>query len=186
VVWSTIDSEIQLWELTLTDRFDGGLTQNRVQWQVETPAYTFGDPLQLKELESAELWIDKLLGTVDVLVEYRPDNWPCWIPWMEWEECTTKDCREDVELPCADDGYPHELNCESFRATRTLNKPPARCIPPSSRPSTQGYQFQLRITIRGWCRIRGIVVHGWTRDKRPFERMVNVAPASTLGSPFSG
>ena len=169
VVWSDVSQEIQIWELTVTDRFENG--QNRVRWVVEFPAYTWGDPFQAKELDTLELWVDKMLGTVDFAVYYRPDNWPCWIPWHAWNECTAKDCLEDVETPCSSEGYP-ETFCESFRATMRLPKPPATCIRPSKRPSTQFFQCQFKLVIKGWCRVRGILAHAYFRDDPPYEGIV--------------
>lgn len=170
-VWSDAGQRIEVWEITSDQRFDGGLSQNRVDWQIETPAYTFGNPLALKRLDSAELWLDKILGTVAVRVDYRPDNWPCWIPWRNWTECASKDCREDADGPCLDGGYPIPLDCESFRAMVSLGKPPVQDIPSSARPSDIGYQFQLRITVKGWARVRGILAYAWGVDKRPYEAL---------------
>jgi len=174
VIRSRLSGQIEVWEMTTTDRFDSqvGLDGNRVTWYLETAAYTFGNPFALKELESLELWVDKLLGTVEFEVYYRPDSWPCWIKWRAWKECTTKSCAEDEEaISC----YPVEFDCESFRATMVLPKPPAECIntgEQTSRPSNIGYQFQVRIIIKGWCRIRGILLYALPREKRPFEGMV--------------
>lgn len=171
VVHSRRTGQIEVWELTQFDRFDSqtGLDGDRVKWYFETPAYTFRNPMALKELETCELWIDKLLGTVEFEAYYRPDGYPCWIFWHAWKECSAKDCSEDLEAQVC---YPTQAYCESFRATKTLPKPPAVCIDASKRLSTWGYQFQVRIVIKGWCRVRGILLHAIPRDKRPFENMV--------------
>lgn len=170
VIRSRLTNDIQVWEMTTTDRFDSevGLDGDRVTWYFETPAYTFGNPFALKELETMELWIDKLLGTVEFEAYYKPDQHPCWIKWRAWKECTTKSCAEDAEATSC---YPVEFDCESFRATVTLPKPPVECIGESSRPSNLGYQFQVRLIIKGWCRIRGILLYALPRQKRPFENM---------------
>lgn len=171
VVHSRKTGDIEVWEMTQFDRFDSqvGLDGDRVKWYFETPAYTFRNPMALKELETCELWIDKLLGTVEFEAYYRPDSYPCWIFWHAWKECTAKDCTEDVEAQVC---YPTQPYCESFKATKTLPKPPAVCIDASKRLSTWGYQFQVRIVIKGWCRMRGLLLHAVPRDKRPFENMV--------------
>lgn len=173
VVVSDLNGSIEVWELTNADRFDKqvGNDGNRVTWFIETAAYTWGDSFRLKELETIELWIDKLLGTVEFQVYYRPDQWPCYIPWHAWKECTAKDCEEDLDsVSCPP--YPGQPFCESFKATMTLPKAPARCIDPSNRPSNIGYQFQFKIVVKGWCRIRGLVAYALPREKVPFEKIV--------------
>jgi hypothetical protein len=175
VVWSDKDQEIQVWELTQFDRWDSqvGNDGDRVTWYFETPAYTFKNPFALKQLESAEVWIDKLLGKVEIEAYYRPDSYPCWIPWHAWNECTAKDCTEDsTATDCPASSYPQQPFCESFKATKVLPKPPSICIDASKRPSDWAYQFQMRFVIKGWCRFRGVLLHALPRDKRPFEGKV--------------
>lgn len=168
IVWSEKDQQIQIWEMTLDDRFQNG--ENRVTWEVEFPAYTGGDPFRLKQLETAELWIDKMLGTVEFEAFFRPDQHPCWFSWHAWKDCAAKDCREERNATCI---YPGQPFCEQFRATKTLPKPPVYCQTGGQRrPSHLGYQFQVRLVIKGWCRIRGLLVHMLPRDKRPFEDLV--------------
>jgi hypothetical protein len=171
VVFSEKNQRIELWEPTVTDRWDSQVDVNgdRVQWYFETPAYTWGNPFGLKQLETAEFWIDKLLGTVEFEAYYRPDSWPCWIKWHAWKECAAKSCAEDDE---AVNCYPTQQYCESFKATVTLPKPPKICISPSRRPSTDGYQFQIQLRIKGWCRVRGVLLHAIPLEKRPFESIV--------------
>lgn len=168
---SKLTGNIDLWEMTTQDRFDQQVDNdgNRVTWYLESPAYTWGNPFGLKELDSLELWFDKMLGTVHFFVDYRVDQNPCWIPWHAWKECTAKDCREDME-PVTCPEYPIQPYCESFRATMTLPKAPARCG--SSGPTNIGFQFQVRITIKGWCRLRGMLIYAQPRQQGPYERMV--------------
>ena len=171
IIHSRKSGDIEVWEATTSDRWDSQVGQDgdRVTWYIETPAYTWGNPFALKQLETMELWIDKVLGKVDFQAFYRPDSWPCWIPWHAWDECTTKTCAEDPEATSC---YPTELDCESFKATRTLPKPPTPCIFPSARPANRAYQFQIRLIIKGWCRVRGILLHALPLEKPPFERIV--------------
>jgi hypothetical protein len=169
VIWSDLHQAIEVWEISDSLLFDNGDT--RIAFQLETPAYTFGNPFQLKELETLELWCDRLIGTAQFEVSYRPDSWPCWLPWHIWTECSAKDCAEEMPtVSCP--SYPTEFNCPSFKATMTLPKPAAQCIMPSGRPSNQGYQFQLKILIRGAVRIRGLVVYSLPLSKAPFAGLV--------------
>ncbi len=174
MVVSKLTGNIDVWELSTTARFDKEVNNdgNRVNWYFETPAYTWGDPFKLKRLDGLELWIDKLYGTVQYSVQYRVDQNPCWIDWMAWTECSSKDCREDPESVTCDPDYPSQPFCEGFRATMTLPKPPERCESANGRPTTIGYQFAVRVTIKGWCRVRGILIYAVPRDQRPYENIV--------------
>ena len=165
--------EIELWEMTTQDRWDSQVDNDgdRVTWFLETPAYTFGDPFMLKKLDGLELIFDKMLGTVNFLVEYKPDFAPCYIPWHAWKQCVAKDCKEDPEaVSCPD--YPTQPYCEGFKATVQLPSPPVQCELNNARPTTEGYQFQIRLTIKGWCRLRGLRVFAQPRAVEPYKNIV--------------
>jgi hypothetical protein len=180
-VVSKLTGNIDLWEFTTQDRFDSQVNGNgdRVTWFLETPAYTWGDPFKLKKLDGLELWFDKMLGTVQFMVEYKVDQTPCWIQWHAWKQCVAKDCREDPEaVSCP--AYPVQPYCEGYRATVNLPSPPQICEPNNARPSTEGYQFQIRITVKGWCRLRGLRVYAFPKLQEPYKNMV----CATMSSPF--
>lgn len=163
IVLSRKTGDIEVWELTNSERFDED--EHRVEWYFETPAYTWGSSFTLKELDSAELWVDRLFGTVDFKVEFRPDSDPCWYLWHEWRECIAKNSCEDVNNPIC---YPIQPFCESYRTTMVLPKPPRSCGQ-NSRPINIGYQFQLRISIKGFCRVRGLLVHALPVQRQPYQ-----------------
>lgn len=178
-VWSVLHSQIELWEIREDLRFDGN--GNRVVRNIEFPAYPHKNPFALKELETGEMWIDKLLGTVDFELYYRPDSYACWIPWWTFQLCAAKDCTEDVDNPCPDNGYPKELKCEQDAIPIAFPKPPfPPCVKQNQRPANLGYQFQARLVIRGWCRVRGFLLHAIPREKRPFEGIDKVCVPRSL------
>jgi hypothetical protein len=163
--------KIEVWELTNFLRFDQPQAPDdvRVTWYFETPAYNGGNSFQLKKLEAFELWIDKLFGTTDITVEYRADSDPCWYKWAQWRECAARTSCETVDNPVC---YPEQGFCEQFRTTRVSPTPPSTVCGNSGRPSHIGYQFQLRITIHGWARIRGVLIHMWPQEQAPFDNMI--------------
>jgi hypothetical protein len=164
---------IDLWELTTTEKFNANASgQARTQWSFETAAYAWGDTAVLKEIETFKFRMDRMVGTVEFRLEFKPDDYPCWLPWRSWKECSASDCTELFDNPCADTGYPHEPFCELFKSYMTMPKPPTTCIPSSGRPANQAYTFQLRLTIKGWCRIKGIYGFALPRMEAPFNNIV--------------
>ncbi len=153
VIVSQIDQAIQLWEISKNDRFENG--DNRVSWYFETPAWTAGDSFQLKEMTGAELWIDRLYGTVNFIMEYRSDSDSCWHQHHAWKLCSARNSAEDAENPIS---YPLTQFCEGYKTTITLPKPPVKCQSQTGRPEHTGYQFQFRLSIKGFCRLRGFRV----------------------------
>lgn len=156
------DSSIELWEITnflRSDYLSPALTnedERRVTMVIEFPAFTWQREFDLKKLLTLELWLDKLFGSVDITVEWRPDSDACWQMWHKWKECSARNTTEDCVNPIS---YPIGQYRESFRSTRTLPNPPENCISATGRPAHIAYQFQIRMTIKGWVRIRGIMLH---------------------------
>lgn len=171
------DSGIDVWELTDFLRSDYVATtlssndERRITMVAEFPAFTFGDEFTLKKLVTMELWIDKLFGTADITVEWRPDSDPCWNLWYRWKECAARTTAEDCTNPIS---YPLSPYRESFRATRTLPIPPEICIAATDRPANIAYQFQVKITVKGWLRVRGMML----RAEKYMDKLFHQPPAS--------
>lgn len=165
VVSMRTTGELWLWELTRGDRFDN--VDNRVAMQIEFPAFTWNNITELKKLIGGELWVDRLFGTVEFYMDYRVDGETCWVPWAKWKECAARDTQELTPPTLA----PYPTACGSgYRQTIDLPKPPATCDQ-MMRPSNIGFQFQPRLTIRGYCRVRGLMLHAIAWPKRLYERL---------------
>lgn len=176
IVVSRVDSSIQLWELTTDQRFENG--DNRVEWYVETPAWTWGREFDLKKLDGGEIWIDKIFGTVDGKVYYRVDGNPCWQFWHAFQFCLARTSCEDVNNPVC---YPMTGYREGDKFPVTLPTPPTpECYDFNHRPMNIGHQFQVKIEMKGWCRLRGLIVYALPYVKAPFDGL-ECGP-----SPFSG
>lgn len=178
---SRLSGEIEIWELTVTDFFDRqtpDLEGARVTGVIETPAYTWNNSFELKQLETVEIWYDRLISTVDFEVFFRPDNYPCWIPWHAWQVCAAKNCTEVADVDC---DYPDQTYCESYDPSKVLPKPPEDCIYiENPRPANLGYQFQLRIVTKGRNRIRALRLHAFPRMKAPFDGLVSCPAPKAL------
>lgn len=172
IVSSRLDKSIELWELTTSSRTDfvstPGDQEHRVQWQVEFPAFTWQKEFELKKLTGGELWFDKIFGQVIIDVDYRPDADPCWIPWHHTTLCAARTCAEDVHNPVC---YPPPNYREGYRWAVALPDPPVQCAQGNKRPTNIAYQHQVRVTIKGWCRIRGLVVYAEEKEKALYEEL---------------
>jgi len=167
IIVSREDDSIQLWEITRDQRFDN--VDTRVSWYVEFPAYTWGREFDMKVLDGGELWLDKLFGTVDLKIYYRPDADPCWQLWHHQQICTARSSCEDINNPVC---YPLEVFRESGKMPIQFPVPPlAPCISINSRPANIGFQFQVKVELSGWCRIRGLIVYAVPWLKTPFGSM---------------
>lgn len=171
VVVSRLDQSIDVWEITNSSRFeDAGepdKRDTRIGWQAEFPAFTWQKEFDLKQLHGGEVWIDKVFGTVQMQVYYRPDADPCWRPWMRTEFCSARTCAEDVNNP---DCYPIGPNYrEGYKFPVVLPEPPVACDSMGVRPSNLGYQFQVKIVMLGWCRIRGIILYAELKDRSLYD-----------------
>lgn len=163
---STVDGTIQIWELTTSSRTDN--QDSRVIWSFETPAFNFSKDHELKRLAGGEIWISKLFGTVEFIYEYRTDSDPCYRFWHREVICVARNCQEDGISPheCAVYPYPTEGTYrEGWKWPMILPKPPVACNSMGSRPTDIGYQFQLRVTVKGWAQIRGILMHSTPYEK---------------------
>jgi hypothetical protein len=176
IVRSRVDGSIQVWEFTSSNRFENG--DNRVGWYFESPSFDFseyprsqgGGPFELKEIDGLDLWLDRVYGTVDVTVQFRPDEDACWYDWAKTTICAARTSCEDINNPVC---YPLETKGEQYRVPLGFPKPSSTvCSLGNNRPVTWGYKFQLRISIRGWCRVRGYHLYCLPKDAAPFYAQV--------------
>jgi len=166
---AVVDYRMELWELTRDGKFDynldddGNPVEERIEWFMESPSYGFNDgsnAAQMKRLETADLWIDRVSGTVDFTMRYRPDQYPCWNPWHVWQVCATK-C---IELDTA--GCVVRAMEEQYRPRQVLPQPPeltnsglenAESVVAKS--IRTGYEFSVRLNVVGFCRIKLLRLH---------------------------
>ena len=177
------DNSLELWELTQDSKTENGT--NRITWSPEFPAYTWassGYESELKQLCGGELWVDRVSGTVNMTVYYRPDGDPCWRKWFDTTFCATRS--EDLAAEPA--AYPETcepLN-EGYVAPIVFPEPCSRdCDAMGRRPTTLGYQFQVKIAIKGFCRIKGLLLHALPRIKSQYQGLdFTSCKASVVGA----
>lgn len=181
VTHSRIDGGIYVWELSGAFKFDGTATDDRrVEWFFETPAFDWseypreagGGAMELKEIDGLDLWLDRVFGDVLVKVEFRPDEDQCWYFWAEEKICAARTCAEDVNTPICYP-YPTEPRSEGYRMPISFPKPTnPQCSVGNPRPVTWGGKFQLKITIKGWCRVRGYQFHALFKQHGPYSNQI--------------
>jgi hypothetical protein len=167
-----------VWELTLDQKRDGGdptvITEGgdlRIDSYAEFPSFTWASSVgefELKELDGGEIWVDKVFGTVDVRVFWRPDSDPCWQPWFTTQLCVARTSCEDVNNPVCYP-YPQDKFCEGYVFPITLPKPGTPCSAMNVRPANIGYQHQIKVEWTGWMRIRGLLLYSLKRPRASFE-----------------
>jgi hypothetical protein len=174
VVWSDPavggDGGIWIWEMTSdSNPSQREKVDSRLTWYFETPAFTFSDEFAMKDLDWLQLWIDRVAGEIDLKVEYRPDADSCWHAWSQTSFCAARTSCENVVNPIC---YPIQPYCSGQAWPIALPKPQAnQCVSTSNRPANLGYQFQLRITIKGFCRVRGLLLSALPRNIETFSNI---------------
>jgi hypothetical protein len=175
-VVSEVDQSIQVWELTTTSRTDNG--DNRVTTVIEFPAYTGVSEFQKKRLRAAKIFVDKILGTVELTLNYRQDMDPVWKLWSRTSFCSARNTAETLANPITTAAvypypYPGTPFCENYCFPITFGEPPAPCSPSpcNQRPSNIAYQFQPQLIIKGWARVRGILLYTEPREEALYEDM---------------
>ena len=153
------ENKIELWERSVAEKFDNG--SQRIQWTFETPSYNFGNPFDLKQLNTADIFLDELTGEVDIEIQFKSDQTPYWTTWHSWSECSKKD---DCSIDAC--GFPKEYRPQ-FRSKVHLPQPPDTCDPTNSKPLRNGYEFQFRFVITGYCRIKQLRFHAYTQQESP-------------------
>lgn len=162
VCWNEIDDELELYEI-LKDvpgqvADNGGI--DPVTWIMESGALDFKEPnredLSYKRMINGEIAVEDLIGKVDFQVWFKPDDWPCWIPWHQWTECSKP---KTVS------------NKPNFRPRMGLGETPASYWDETNnRNLREGYHFKLKIQITGHCTFKGIKLFAVTCPEPHFAK----------------
>jgi hypothetical protein len=162
--YNAIEDKLELYEI-LAD-YDGQtnppIYDNRtspVTWEFESGSLFYEhDPRksQWKRLINGELMIDELRGQVDFFIWWKPDQWPCWLPWANWSECSMNANSADPTNP----GYRPRMGFGAI--------PPDFYDKTNGTSLAEGYQFRVKIQITGHCRFKGCRLFGVTSPQPQF------------------
>lgn len=151
---NTTLNKIELYEIYTAEqgKFDNGNVP--VIWTAETAVLlrTLKDKGQFDfcRLIDGEMSVDSVVGQVTFQAYYKPDSYPCWIPWRTWTVCA-----QDVDPANA-----ATVNYQpGFYPRMGLGEPdPKLCDSFSNRPFREAYFFEFKFVVTGYCRFIGFRV----------------------------
>jgi hypothetical protein len=159
------------------------LTLNRIpieSW-LDSRAMSFGDPEQLKKLIMGELYLDDIVDAVVIKIYFRPDQYPLWTAWTTLTICANvSQCTFT-----SDDAGTCVMWAEErkqYGARITLPRPPETCNNITGKPMNRGFEFQFRMEITGYCRIRKFKLHALEEQ----QQMEGSCPPSTACKTLTG
>lgn len=151
------NNQIQLWELSHSNRFDVGPDGEdvRIKWVLESRAMTFSQPRAQKRLVSLEQWYNGLTGEIDVTTRFRANLSECWTPWATWQDCAAyKSCEFAPEGECNQVRYFRKQS----RGRVALGIPPDVMDPQNGSFTNIGYDFQIRMELEGYASLNRLAL----------------------------
>lgn len=163
------EDQIELWELSREDRFDS--VNNPISWQVDSRRMGFAATgWQLLQLETGDLWLDRVAGTVGITARYKADETATWQDWTTASLCANYCTTTPGTLAC----IPFLPSREQFRSRIQFVTPTDTCDAVTNRPYRRGYEFQSQLAFSGFCRI---LRHRLTASSVP-EPYIGACPAT--------
>lgn len=139
----------ELWEATRNEPFDR--SNCRIDSFIETRAFNFDKPVNKKRLERGDIWLKDVQGQVDVVVEYRADSSPTWMPWGAFTVC-------GADETCVINDCTVPANQRKLWFHKELGNPLDTCEPIHNEIARQGYKFQVKISWSGQSTIEKLLL----------------------------
>ena len=173
--------QIELWEImtspVLADEiinpgapqyyFDniGGKDIN-ITWSYESPLIFRPEdprkPVPLR-LELGEMFIDNLVGAAQFQLFWRPDSESCWQPWTTFSVCNNP----GLEKP-------------GYRSRLGFGEPPDTCDEFNDKPYRNGFWFQIKMIVSGYCSIKMLRFKATTIPALEFAEPVGCCPGEEV------
>ena len=118
-----------------------------ITWFFETAVLFNRDIKPMEEfiqLNNGEISLSNIRGQVDVVVKYRPLNYPCWIDWHDFTVC--------ADMSAGDSQPQHRYRLGLGTPDGTV------CDPSTNLPYRVGLAFQFRVEITGYCTFQDMKV----------------------------
>ncbi len=110
--------------------------------------------------------IDKAVGEIDFQVWWKPDQWPCFVPWFAWSICASEGTEQKLGFnPRMGFGEPSApvLNDDGSVSF---------CDAKNDRPLRNFYNAQFRFVITGQCEFIGAQFKCVTEPEPEFARPI--------------
>lgn len=137
------NGENELWEIMR--EFGDDNYSTRIRAAIETRSFIWKNPFSLKQLDTAEFFVDEMLGTVDWALRWKPDFSPCWFQWGEATTCVRQNNCPPPTTGC----LPMVRYDPGFRSRLGFGRPPNDCEPHDEKPAKICYRSQVRLEWRG-------------------------------------
>lgn len=147
----------------------GGIIRIPIESEIQSRSFSFEALFMAKSLESADLWIDEVSGTVNFHVDFHPDQHPCWQGWHNWSvvaEFSPEDCSSLVEYQ------------KQYRPRMRIGRPTDADEPAAGKRMNYGWEFAVRIKWAGRARLKMFRMNARHIDEEPYSDVVT----STAGS----
>src|SRR3990167_11064310 len=89
------------------------------------------------------MYVEDVVGDVDVTVQYRPDSYPCFKDWIKFSICAEQGT---TGTPDVKPGY---------KSKAGFGEPPSVCDEYTGENLKFGHRFQLKFIFRGHLRFLG-------------------------------
>lgn len=153
------EEKIELYELLPSGDVHFDNDSVPIAWTGESAAMFVEDPKNrsFKRLADGEIQVEDVIGTVAFAIYYRPDSWPCWVPWHSWTVCAQQgEGLQPGFFPRMGFGEPTAANCDSF----------------TNRPFREAYTFQVKWEITGHCRVLAVNLRAVTQPEPKMAPMI--------------
>lgn len=147
-----------------------------IQGFIHTRRDNFGDSSLLKQLHTAELFIDEIVDQVSIKILFRPDEYPSWFTWTTLEFCASVS-------QCSITQGGGNTSCQVWQAGKNqyasrvmLVTPTETCNVLTNQPANWGYEFQFRLEITGHCRIRKFRPKAYIKTDKQVGECPNATP----------
>lgn len=139
---------IGLWEISKNEPFDGD--GGRISSWLEYPALKFQTPMRRKKLQGTKIWVADVIGIVDYILRFRPDDAACWIYWNTKQVCAkAKSCATDsCALQTFEAGYKPHMG---------FGLPPDTCEEFNNSLARFAYSWQYRLEWVGHSMIKRLL-----------------------------
>lgn len=180
--FNATERKIELWELLDTAAvgnaysiqserilFDNdGTTDTRIEWSFETAVMLKevpGTPMLM--LEGGEMYVEDVVGEVDVTVQYRPDSYPCFKDWIKFSLCAEQSTDTTDNLK------------PGYKSKAGFGSPAYVCDEYTETDLRFGHRYQLRFVFRGHLRFLGCKIGASVKPELPLAKPVCRPQGST-------